>query len=206
MQLTVSNQSARTACESNAAQGAAFSLRDALCATFLALAAVGASQAAVAQAPSAQASAAPTPSPIKLAPPPATPLATNVPAKAFVSVGERPAVMYDAPSERSNKTFIVLRNTPLEVLVKLAKWIKVRDAEGTIGWVEAAAVGERRFVQVAANSADVRAMANANSANVFDAQRGVLLEVSGMPLDGWLPIRHRDGQTGFVRQTQVWGD
>jgi len=28
-----------------------------------------------------------------------------------------------------------------------------------------------------------------------------LLEVTG----GWLRVRHRDGQAGFVRATQMWG-
>jgi flagellar basal body rod protein FlgF len=40
---------------------------------------------------------------------------------------------------------------------------------------------------------------------VFEAQRGVLLEVSGPAADGWLPVRHRDGQSGYVRSVQVWG-
>lgn len=122
-----------------------------------------------------------------------------------VSVGERPAILYDGLSTKSNKLFILSRFQPLEILVRLDKWTKVRDAEGSIGWVENSYLGERRFVQVAANVAEIRASALANSPMVFEAQRGVLLEITGAVNDGWIPVRHRDGQGGFVRSTQVWG-
>jgi SH3-like domain-containing protein len=135
---------------------------------------------------------------------PQTPLAA--PVKGFVSIGDKPAIMFDAPSTRANKTFILSAYTPLEMLVKLDKLTKVRDAEGTIGWVENSTLGERRHVQISAVSADVRATGSASAALVFEAQRSVVLEVVGPAQDGWLPVKHRDGQTGFVRLTQVWGD
>jgi SH3-like domain-containing protein len=100
----------------------------------------------------------------------------------------------------------MLRNTPLEVLVKLDRWTKVRDADNTIGWVENSTLGERRFVQVSTPSADVRASAATSAPLVFEAQRQVLLEVTGSATEGWIAVRHRDGQVGFVRTTQVWGD
>jgi len=122
-----------------------------------------------------------------------------------VSVGDKPTILYDGLSTKSNKLFILPRFQPLEILVRLDKWTKVRDAEGTIGWVENSTLGDRRFVQVSANTADIRAAALSTSPLVFEAQRSVVLEVTGPIADGWLPVRHRDGQSGFVRSTQVWG-
>jgi len=40
---------------------------------------------------------------------------------------------------------------------------------------------------------------------VFRAQRGVALEVTAPPGAGWITVRHSDGQTGYVRVSQVWG-
>ena len=138
---------------------------------------------------------------------PAAPNTPPTPQKMFVSIGDKPAVLFDAPSNRANKLFIILRNTPLEVLVKLDKMTKVRDADGsTIGWVENETLGSRRHVQVATTLADVRASADAGTALAFEAQRAVLLEVTGaVTAGGWLPVKHRDGQAGFIRLTQVWG-
>ncbi len=152
----------------------------------------------------------PTSTTTKLAPTPAvaTPLvsAPAVIAKSFVTVGDKAVVMFDAPAAKANRTFIINRHTPLEMLVKLDKWVKVRDAENTVGWIEASALGDKRHVQIAVTSADVRTMPNAASMLVFDAQRTVLLEVTSLATaDGWLPVKHRDGQVGFVRLMHVWG-
>jgi len=160
--------------------------------------------------PTSQTTTQPTTPSGRVASPPATaatPAPPAVAAKSFVTIGDKPAIMFDAPSTRANKTFIVNALTPLEVLVKLDKWTKVRDTENANGWIENTFLGERRHVQISATSAEVRAMPAANAALVFDAQRAVLLEVTGpIAADAWLPVRHRDGQTGYVRLTQIWGD
>lgn len=123
----------------------------------------------------------------------------------FTAIGDKPAILYDGLSTKANKLFIVSRFHPLEVLVKLDKWTKVRDASGSIGWVENNVLGEKRFVQVTANVAEIRVAISPTSPLVFEAQRDVLLEVTGTATNGWLPVRHRDGQSGFVRSVQIWG-
>jgi hypothetical protein len=40
---------------------------------------------------------------------------------------------------------------------------------------------------------------------VFQARRGVALEVIELGAGPWVKVRHRDGQIGFVRANQVWG-
>lgn len=130
---------------------------------------------------------------------------TPAPAPLFGAIGERPAILYDGLSTKANKIFILSRFHPVEVLVKLDKWTKVRDAENSIGWMENAFIGEKRYVQVASTIAEIRATPGANAAIAFEAQRAVILEPMGPAVDGWLPVRHRDGQAGFVRVTQVWG-
>ena len=130
----------------------------------------------------------------------------SMPAKQFASIGERPAIVFDAPSAKAQKTFILTPQQSVEVLVKLDKWVKIRTAENTIGWVESSALDNTRHTQIQVNVADIRAMPNPASALVFEAQRAVILEVTGAAVEGWLPVRHRDGQTGFVRKNQVWGE
>jgi SH3-like domain-containing protein len=53
--------------------------------------------------------------------------------------------------------------------------------------------------------ADIRAAPNVQSALVFEAYKQVLLEVVEAPVDGWLKVRHRDGQQGYIRVAHVWG-
>ena len=48
----------------------------------------------------------------------------------FRSIGERAAILYDAPSLKADRIFVASRGHPFEVLVKLDQWTKVRDAGG----------------------------------------------------------------------------
>jgi SH3-like domain-containing protein len=123
----------------------------------------------------------------------------------FRSVGERAAILYDAPSTRADRLFVASRFYPFEVLVKLDQWTKVRDVNGEVGWIENRALGDRRTVVVTVALADVRAAPSADAPLVFEAYKQVVLDVVDAPANGWLKVRHRDGQEGFVRVAHVWG-
>jgi SH3-like domain-containing protein len=139
--------------------------------------------------------------PLQVSPPPVTPSAT------YAALSDKPAIVFDAPSAKAQKIFVFSRNMPVEVLVKLDKWVKVRDADNTVGWIDASALGTQRFVQVNTDAAQIRDNANPSANVIFEARRAVLLEVTGAAnLQGFLPVRHRDGQSGFVLKSQIWGD
>jgi SH3-like domain-containing protein len=130
----------------------------------------------------------------------------------FRATSEPATVLYDAPSARARPLFVYGRDVPVETLVSVEGWTKIRDATGTIGWMSAKALSDKRVVVVRANVADVRAAAEDTAAVVFRAERDVLLEVaetaqspSATQMPGWLKVRHRDGQTGFIRLSQVFG-
>lgn len=119
---------------------------------------------------------------------------------------EEATVLYDSPSQRGDKLFVIKRGTPVEAVVGLEGWVKVRDAEGGgLAWIEKKYLSERRSVIVTANRADVRQKAEAESALAFEAEKSVVLDFLEPAVPGWVKVRHRDGQTGFVRSTQVWG-
>ena len=124
----------------------------------------------------------------------------------FKSVGAAPAVLYDAPSERGRKVFVAPRGMPVEVILSYGDWAKVRDVSGDLSWVETKALDARRHVVVNAAGARVRSAADEASPVVFSAERGVLLELAEPISSGWIKVRHRDGQGGFIRAAEVWGD
>lgn len=130
----------------------------------------------------------------------------------FRSVADAAVVLYDAPSLKAKPLFILGHDTPLEVLVPVEGWIKVKDADGTFGWVEKKALSDRRMLVVRPPMAEVRASADEKAALVFRAEPGVLLELgeavtsaASASAPGWVRVRHADGQSGFVRITQVFG-
>ena len=118
------------------------------------------------------------------------------------------AVLYDAPSVKSKPLYVLGRDYPLEVVVSVEGWLKVRDAGGTVAWLEKKSVSDKRVLVVRAG-ADILASPDASAAVVFKAEPNVLLELvdpdSATATPGWAKVRHRDGQVGFVRIAQVWG-
>lgn len=130
--------------------------------------------------------------------------AASAMAAEFRSVSESAAVLYDAPSAKAKKLYVVNHGYPLEVVVVVEGWSKVRDASGELTWIESRQLAERRTVLVKAPLAQVREVTDDNAPVVFQAQQFVLLELLEVA-GGWLRVRHRDGQAGYVRVTQVWG-
>lgn len=118
---------------------------------------------------------------------------------------EMPAVLYDAPSQKGSKLFVIKRDTPVEVVISLEGWIKVRDVEGGLAWIEKKNLSERRSVIVTGSRAEVRQTADDAAALIFEAEKNVSLDYVETAPGGWVKVRHRSGQAGFVRATQVWG-
>ena len=123
----------------------------------------------------------------------------------FRSIAEGGTVLYDAPSVKSKKLFATSRSYPVEIVVSIDNWAKVRDSAGELAWVEKKALSDRRTVVVTASVADVRQAASEQSAVSFQAQQGVVLEVAEPPAGGWVKVRHPDGLAGYVRIGQIWG-
>ncbi len=124
----------------------------------------------------------------------------------FKSVTEHKTVLYDAPSASAKKMLILGQNYPLEVIVNLGDWIKVRDAQGAINWIEAKYLSSKRTVLISTAGAEIRVEPNANSALVATVEKDVVLEIADAKLtNGWLKVKHRDGVQGFVPVTSIWG-
>lgn len=123
----------------------------------------------------------------------------------FKSVSENAAVLYDAPSAKANKLYIVNNGYPVEVVVAVEGWVKVRDINGDLTWIESKNLTDRRTVMVKVPLAQVRQSADDNAPVVFQAQQNVILDLVEATGGGWLRVKHRDGQTGFVKASQVWG-
>jgi SH3-like domain-containing protein len=131
--------------------------------------------------------------------------APMVQAADYRSVGVAAAVLFDSPSNKGKKLFVAPRGMPLEVLSVVNNWVKVRDSAGDVLWIERAELVNQRTV-VAVSTAVVRSSPQDSATIVFQAERGVVLDLSETaPAGGWVKVKHRDGSLGFVKSTEVWG-
>ncbi len=123
----------------------------------------------------------------------------------FASVDE-PAILYDANSLKAKKIYVATRFLPLEQLVVLEAWVKARDSTGKVFWIEKRNLSNKRYVVVTAQAATVRSSWSNSASVAFVAPRQLGLEWLGNSGSGWVKVRHRDGSTGYIKASEVWGD
>ncbi|MEY3721932.1 MAG: hypothetical protein RL618_2451 [Pseudomonadota bacterium] len=132
--------------------------------------------------------------------------ASGAAAADFKSVGPGPAIMYDAPAQKSRKLYVAPAGMPVEIVFANGDWTRVRDAAGDLSWMETRFLSPRRTFVVEVAQLTARSAANDNAPAVFTAAKGVLLELAEPISSAWIKVRHRDGETGYVKASEVWGD
>lgn len=124
----------------------------------------------------------------------------------YVSVSESSAILYDAPSAKAKKLFVVNRYMPFEQVVTLDNWVKVRDRSGALYWMEKRVLSSKRYVFALPPLLDVRAAPDSIAARLFQVRQQVALERLESTGTGWVKVRHQGGDVGYVRSAEVWGD
>ena len=121
-------------------------------------------------------------------------------------------VLFDAPSAKARPLFVYGRDVPVELLVTLEGWTKIRDASGTIGWMASKSLSDKRVVVVRNSVADVRTGPEETAPIAFRVEKDVILDVNetaaspgAVAAPGWVKVRHRDGASGYIRLSQVFG-
>lgn len=115
------------------------------------------------------------------------------------------AIAYDACSVKATPQYILLKGTPVEQIIAVDKWVKIREQSGSLACVERSSVSDVRTVIVLGADTPVRAQASDSAPVVFSAAKNVLLEMLEKPTGAWVKVKHRDGQTGFVSISAIWG-
>lgn len=123
----------------------------------------------------------------------------------YRSISVPRAVFYDAPSAQAKKLYVAYQFYPVEVIVNLGDWIKVRDMRGEFAWVDAKQLEQKRTVIVKVPQAEAREAADPSAKLVFRAEQDVALELVENGSNGWVKVRHRDGLMGYIQINQVWG-
>lgn len=123
----------------------------------------------------------------------------------YVSVSDATAILYDANSTKAKKLYVISRYAPLEVVVNLQNWLKVRDNTGTLAWIERRAVSDKQYVVVTAALASVLKAPESKAPVLYQAAKNVALESLGINGGGWIKVRDLDGSIGYMKSIEVWG-
>lgn len=121
----------------------------------------------------------------------------------FRSTAVAAAVLYDAPSIEAKHLFVLSKGYPLEVVVSITGWAKVRDNTGAMAWIALDQMNNTRTVIVRSASTVRSAPKDTASVAAQVAANVILmwLENSG----DWVKVRLPNQSIGYIKLNQVWG-
>ena len=124
----------------------------------------------------------------------------------FRSVASSKTILYEAPSATTKRVYLVDEGYPLEIIVNLGDWLKVRDPYGTLSWAESKNLQSKRTVIVKVDKANIYKDPESKSALVATIEKDVVIELSD-PLiaNGWIKVRYQQDLDGYLQTSQVWG-
>ena len=91
------------------------------------------------------------------------------------------------------------------MIVDLGAWLKVRDAQGGLNWVETKQVSKKRTLLVK-QVTDIKKSAEESAVKVASVEKDVLLELVAFQANiPWVQVKHASGVQGYVPSDMVWG-
>jgi SH3-like domain-containing protein len=124
----------------------------------------------------------------------------------FRSVASGKTILYEAPSATTKRVYLVGEGYPLEIIVNLGDWLKVRDPYGTLSWVESKNLQSKRTVIVKVDKANIYKEPESKSALLATIEKDVVIELSDPFItNGWIKVRYQQDLDGYIQTSQVWG-
>lgn len=136
----------------------------------------------------------------------AAPDNSGLPLPRFVSLRAEEANMRSGPGEQYPIKWTYRRaGLPVEIVAEYHTWRRIRDWQGTEGWMHGSMLAGRRSFIITGETRAVHAEANASSPVVAQLEVKVIGEIDGCPDKGeWCRIRI-DGLKGWLRRSDFYG-
>jgi SH3-like domain-containing protein len=140
---------------------------------------------------------------------PATGTYSGLPVPRFVSLKADRVNMHIGPAKTYEVKWLYQRaGLPVEVTAEFETWRRIRDAEGTEGWVYHSLLSGRRTATVIAKTQDglvpIYEKPDVESAVTAKLERGVIGNIRRCSGNGWCYMQAR-GFQGYVQQNRLWG-
>lgn len=134
--------------------------------------------------------------------------ASGLPIPRFVSLKASRVNVRIGPGEDYKIAWVFTRpGLPIEIIQEFDTWRRIRDSDGTVGWVFQSLLSGKRTAVVAPWSSDdprpIRASASADAAITAYLSPGVMADIEQC-YDGWCRLSGRNFR-GWIAQDQLWG-
>jgi SH3-like domain-containing protein len=133
---------------------------------------------------------------------------SGLPVPRFVSLKAGRVNVRGGPGEDYKIAWVFTRSAlPVEVIAEYYTWRRVRDSDGTVGWVFHSLLQSKRTAVISpwakGNPLPIRAEAATDSAVTAYLQPGVVASVDRCR-HGWCALSGK-GFSGWIEQSRLWG-
>lgn len=129
---------------------------------------------------------------------------TGLPIPRFASLRSEEVNMRAGPGTRYPIAWVYNRKgLPVEIVAEFDIWRRVRDPEGTEGWVHKTEITGKRMAIVTGGQHDLHETAEDASPVTAHLEAGVIGQISSCQRD-WCKLKF-EGAKGYLRKTQFWG-
>lgn len=128
----------------------------------------------------------------------------NLPVPRFVSLRSDKVNVRTGPGEQYPIDWVFTRkDMPVEIVAEFNHWHRIRDVEGTEGWVQERMVTGKRAVIVRGQQRTLREQPSSDAAVTARAEPGVIAKlIECQP--AWCRIE-AGGVGGWLRREEIWG-
>jgi SH3-like domain-containing protein len=129
---------------------------------------------------------------------------TKLPLPRFVSLRSNEVNLRTGPGTTYPVDWVfVRRGLPVEIIAEFDVWRKIRDWQGTVGWVHQSMLDGRRMARISAAERELRSEPAEDASVVVRLAAGVigrLLECEA----AWCKI-DAEGYRGWLKRDEFWG-
>jgi SH3-like domain-containing protein len=128
----------------------------------------------------------------------------GLPVPRFVTLRSDQVNLRSGPGDRYPIEWVLTRrNMPVEIVAEFDTWRKIRDFDGTVGWVQERMVTGRRNVIVRDQVRSLRDKPASDAPVVARAEAGVIAKLIECNPD-WCRIE-ANGVAGWLKRNEIWG-
>lgn len=129
---------------------------------------------------------------------------TGLPVPRFVSLKRDEVNVRFGPGKQYPINWVFTRQgVPVEIVAEFDNWRKIRDHEGTEGWINAGLLNSLRTIMIQGTIRDLKRTADAKGRVLLRAEPGVIGELFECR-DSWCRVEI-EGRRGWLQRGDFWG-
>jgi len=130
-------------------------------------------------------------------------------AREFVCVNKDKVNIRSGPGTKYAKRWLVYKYSPLEVLSRKGKWLKIKDFQGDKGWIYNSLTTKNKCVVSTRQQTNIRIGPNINQKKKFIVTKNYSFRVvktfQNKAGQFWLKVKDKAGDSGWILAKLLWG-